>query len=368
MTDEAQQDQPPKEEGVKPSELAAATNFADYEALRVRQSVPEKDESTDVSPDKPDDTTSAASESADDDGEEDAGKKASSEQDRDDLPKGVKKRLDRAKRQRELARREADEWRRKYEQAVASSTKPPDDDAGAGKQEQQAGADEPVPEGQDYNFDYPEESDYMADENDAEGLSAYLEDVDRFENRLPLKGGKHAATQGNDDADPDKGTQRRENRQQDTPPDDADARAQHIQGQINQMFSDINETLDDASGDDEDVAQDFMDQVRNQRIKLSMDMLEWMADHDEETVAVARKFLETPRIANRIFRAAPGRQAQMLTDLAKPKQDTSRGKDNARGKTVVRDLNASRTTNPSGKLLKAGSFAEYERLRNSMTR
>ena len=173
--------------------------------------IPLKDDAdeTGASPET-EDQTAASPEVEDDDGTADAGTKAAKDKTHEgDLPNGVKKRLERAKRRAEASRLEAAEWRRRAEEAEskaatagAKQTEDTGGDAGAKAStvETDAVSDDPLPP-DDYHEDYPEESDYVKDQADAEGLNAFLEDVDRWEQNIPLKGAAKKAkpTDGADD-------------------------------------------------------------------------------------------------------------------------------------------------------------------------
>ena len=354
---------------VVPNPLAVAPTFAEYEALR-NAGTPDDQGATDVRPESTDDstgeeegqdTTRTSAETEGTDGDADAGEKAAGDQAQGDLPKGVKKRLERAKRKTELARKEAEQWRKKFESlqggddggGATSTATQDDDDAG---DNQTASATEG-----EYDFDYPEESDYMDGDDDADGLSAYLADVERWENQQPLKGGAKATQDGDDQTQgrADDGADERQDQQQ------FDQNADPVQQQVNQMFSDLQEILEDSDGD-ENLAVDFFDQLQKGRFRLSKTMLEWMADNDE-SAEIADRFIKSPRVANRIFRAPETRHAQLLADLAKgDTKATPRSRDNAQGKTVVQDLTGSRSANKVTKLASAKSFSEYEKIRSSM--
>lgn len=360
------------------SEIAASGSYADFEAARRRRDNPAQMEAEpEPGPgDDTDDPTGASPGTEADDGDPNAGPK-----DGDDepgtLPKGVKRRLERAKRSRDLARQGEELWRRRYEEAVAGrepgAETPPADDPAAQRPEEEV-EDEPIP-ADEYDFDYPEESDYMSGDDDTEGMNAFLEDVERWEANLPLKGGKHAAPDGNREQP---GSEREPGGQQELPSREEPARggpttAEPPSGDdvVAQLFADLRETLEESEAEgDDSLAQDFFDQLGAGKFQLSYEMLEWMADNDE-AVQVAREFIKSPRSANRLFRKPAGQHAQLLTQLAQPEPSRRGGgrrrqTDNRDGKTVVSGINGRQPSDPRKVLVNAGSYEEYEAERRRM--
>ena len=350
------------------AKIAESGTFADFEAARSGR--PVEAQTVDGQPEDP---TRAAAETADENGDPDAGENAGNEP-HDDLPKGVKRRLRRAKDKETAARAEAEAWRKRYEtlQAEKAGGEQPE----GGQQEQQRQpeevSDDPLP-ADEYNFDYPEESDYVSGPEDAEGLTLFLEDVDRWEASIPLKGGKHRAPAGQG-GDPNAGG--RDNGQQ-APSQQQDHQAGQgtqlpadeptVEQTVHQLFADLRETLDEAEEEgDETLAEDFFAQLQAGKFQLSMEMLQWMADHDE-AAKVARQFVASPRKANRLFRNPPTKHGSLLNEMVKEGGGRrSRQTDNRDGKTVVRDLNGRRPADPQKALAHVaqhGSFAEYEAMR-----
>ena len=365
------------------AEIAATGSFADFEAARRRRDNPALAEAEppaqDIEPgDGTDDEPGASPGTEADDGDPNAGPK-DGEDEPGSLPKGVKRRLERAKRARDLARQGEELWRRRYEEAVAgrpgAENEPPADDPSAAQPPENEVEDEPIPS-DEYDFDYPEESDYLSGDDDAEGMNAFLEDVERWEANLPLKGGKHAAPAGDNRAQP--GSEQEPGGQQQLPTGDDPARggpttAEPPSGDdvVGQLFADLRETLEESEAEgDETLAQDFFDQLGSGKFQLSYEMLEWMADNDD-AVAVAREFIKSPRKANRLFRNPPGKHAQLLTQLAQPEPPSRgggrrRATDNRDGKTVVSGINGRQPADPRKALVSAGSFEEYEAQRRRM--
>lgn len=358
------------------SEIAATGSFADFEAARRRRDNPGQAEAEPPPPeDDSDDLTGASPETEADDGDPNAGPK-DGEDEPGSLPKGVKRRLERAKRSRDLARQGEELWRRRYEELAAKTPgaedEPPPDDPSAAQPPEEEVDEEPIPEGE-YDFDYPEESDYMSGDDDAEGMNAFLEDVERWEANLPLKGGKHASPAGGTREQP--GSEHEPGGQQELPIREQPAGGgpttmEPPSGEevVGQLFADLRETLEESEAEgDETLAQDFFDQLGSGKFQLSYEMLEWMADNDD-AVAVAREFIKSPRKANRLFRNPPGKHAQLLTQLAQPEPSRRGGgrrrqPDNRDGKTVVSGINGRQPSDPRKALVDAGSFEEYEAAR-----
>ena len=364
----------------KQLEELSGKGFADYEAARSGKSA-DKGTQEDVSPpDGDDDNTAVQPEKTDDtgaspetedvaDGTADAGEKAADSKTSDDLPKGVKRRLEREKRKTEAARREAAEWRKKAEALEANKSDGADgtpkdadqgDNSGEPTDPPAATNDEPM-NPDDYDYDYPEEEDYLSGPDDAEGLAAFLEDVDRWEENIPLKGGKHAASTGGEGGDT-------KSAPAETKPEPKTETNLDVAGEpdeqqvVNQLFDDLFETLEDDDAP-EDLAQDFRDQLASRKFTLSREMLEWMADHDE-AAKVAEQFVKSPRVANRLFRAPSSKHAKLLDEMVKNGGNSAKAtKDNRSGKAVVGDINGRRPADPKTRLVKADTFSDYEKAR-----
>ena len=370
-----------------PKQLAAAPGFTEYEAMRRGQGAvhgdadppPDDAADTEVLPENKDDTTGASPETEASDGDADAGNKAADDR-ANKLPKWVQKRLEREQRRTEAARQEAAAWRTRAEGANA-----PDDREGQQRQTEEGGtsagttqterrqdqgtvSDEPLPP-EEYKFDYPEETDYVKDPDDAEGLAAFLEDVDRWEGNVPLKGGTHAEKPP--DGGGDGGIQQQSQQQGGT----EQGAGQTIKPQsdvdlvVQQQFADLRETLEDAEDDESqgDLAQDFFDQLQARRFMLSSEMLEWMADNDD-AAKVAAEFVKSPRKANRVFRSPPTKHAQLLNEMVKAagKKRPARATDNRDGKAVVGELNGRRPASPIKQLADAESYGSYEASRRAL--
>jgi len=387
MTDETAQNTEGSE-GVKPTigDMVGAS-FKDYEALRSGNDTPSDDdgETTDDTTADGVDTTGSSPGNEDDDGDAGAGNKAAD--DAHDLPDWAKKRVERAKRSKELARQEADaarrreaEWQRKFEELQANRGR--DDTDGTrgtetrGTQRQETD-DQPLP-ADEYNerYDYPEEADYMSGADDQEGLAAYLDDVDRWEQRIPLRGGKHKDDGGQQQQQrqtrQERAQQQQQQRQDTT--DDGGQQQQQVdqeQAYINDLFSDLRDSLEEAgeSADyDDDIADDFFELVINGQVPVQLDMLEWFADNENAAAAI-KAIVEKPRLARRIFRAPESKRARMLADLATGGGETpqnTRRQDNRSGKTVVSQLRGRGPSDSSKALMKAKDFGEYENLRRDM--
>ena len=349
--------------------MVGATNFAEFEKLRangkaetapaeaVVEPVPEPN-----SPSKEAEPTAAAPVSAEDDGDAGPGEPPATETKSGDLPRGVKRRLEREKRRTELARQESEALRARVAELEAAPASGKPEPAVAEPASEAAPAvvsDEPLPESE-YNFDYPDEKEYVADDKDADGLASFLEDVERWEKNVPLKGGKSAKAPA---------SQPTETR---TEPAPASPPSQP-RTEIQLLFQDIQEALEEDDAPSETLAGDFMDQVKANRFHLSEQMVRWMAD-SEDAAVVADAFVKSPRRANRIFRSPANQQASLLaslaTDLKGGGEAAPEGarETNGSGKatTVVKPLSNRKPANPAKKLAQATNFKEFEALRRNV--
>ena len=290
------------------------------------------------------------------DGGEDAGKKSDLKK-RAELDPWVKRRIDREKQKTEREKAKVKE----LESRIAAL------ESGQGKdetnRENQADeptartkkevSDEPIPE-DEYDYDFPEKEDYDSEE-------AWLEDTERWGSYLPLKGGKKAQ----DDAP-----------QADAKPtDNKQAPQNERQNLLNMLFDDVREVLEDEDTAADDLADQFFDQIKDSRFQMSIEMLEWMADHDKESVLVATEFARSSRAANRIFRRPPTQHGQLLDKLAERLSGDNSAETGTRNtvqkkKTpVVKSLRGSRRSRPTDDLLAEGSsYEDYERARNILRR
>ena len=363
-------------DGVLPTgealETLATGDFDDYAALRGGAPSQDDDVDTGVLPEDEDGTGSPPG--TGDDGGADAGPKAAGDGAPDgELSPAMKKRLERAKRQKEAAREEGAGWRKRAEDAeaaLAAARGEGGGDTDASRQaegDQGAVSDEPLPEDEyTEKYDYPEEADYVSGDDDTDGMTAFLDDVERWESNIPLRGGKAKA--GGDGGGGDAPAGQEPPGGGDPPPEvGAQTSAQQ---EVNTLFSDVREILEEADDVPDDLAQDFFDQLQAGKFVLSLEMLQWMADHDE-AATIAAEFVKSPRKANRIVRAPKSKHAQLLNEMAKPvgRQPSGR-RDNRGGKTVVKDLNGQRPANPLGDLAKAaeGSYEDWEATRRAADR
>lgn len=372
------------------SKIAEGGDFAAFEAARSgrkpaahRVGAKPNGEGEDHTGDPPETGVTGASPETEEesDGDLDAGGKAG-DRTTDDLPKGIKRRLDRAKRGRDAARHEAETWRKRAEAAeakLAGGEQQDTADSGGDPETQTQSAqnavsDEPLSD-EEYSYDYPEEADYVKGEDDAEGLTAFLEDVERWEQNIPLKGGKHAPASGGGDeggggeAKPN-GEQSQSQQSQSEQGDTTTGDELTPDQAVRQMFADIRETLEESDTDyDGDLSQDFFDQFQSGKFQISYQMLEWLANNDDDAVKVLQEFTTSPRKANRIYRQPSSKHAQLLSELAKGGESGKRRTPttaNRDGKTVVDELNGRRPADPQKALSQAKDFGEYETLRKGM--
>ena len=356
--------------------VVGAANFAEFEKLRANgkaetapaeavvepvaePKAPSKEANP---PSKEAEPTAAAPVSAEDDGDAGPGEPPATETKSGDLPRGVKRRLEREKRRTELARQESEALRARVAEleATPASGKPAPATAEPAPEATPAVvSDEPLPESE-YTFDYPDEKEYVADDKDADGLASFLEDVERWEKNIPLKGGKSAKAPASQPA---------ETRTEPAP----ETPAQQPRTAIQLLFQDIQEALEEDDAPSETLAGDFMDQVKANRFHLSEPMVRWMAD-SEDAAIVADAFVKSPRRANRIFRSPANQQASLLASLATDiKGDGEAAPEGARGTngsgkatTVVKPLSNRKPANPAKKLAQATDFKEFEALRRNV--
>ena len=316
---------------------------------------PKKGGETATPPAKGESDTAASPENDDDNVGANDGKEGA-EDSRGDLPKGVKRRLERAKRKADRAREEAEEWKRKYEEATRAAPKSSEDTP------KQTGADSetPIPE-EDYDFDYPEEADYFQSEQDTAGVNAWMEDVRRWDDNLPLKGPPKKGAEGTK-TDPAPAPKR----EGDDPPPVAEGPANE-QERVNQLFDDLREALEE-DGTDDDLAEDFFDMLRSNRVRLSPQMLEWLADSDD-SAKIAAGFVKSPRQANRIYRSPPGKHAAMLDSLVKRLGKAGDSGDGGTNAPVVKKMSGQRTRTAESILTDEKiDFGQWEKTRAQLDR
>lgn len=334
----------------------SATPFADYEAERERlakgaDEEPEKepDKDPDNPPKEDPKKTPTGAENPGDDGDDDAGEKSAKKRP-EDLDPWVQKRLDREKRKTERERARADSLEARIAALETGKTDPKATDEGKPESKKAtAVSDDPIPE-EEYDYDFPEEGDYKSE-------AEWIEDIDRWDRNLALKGGKHAKAKTDDtkkaDQPPDTGTQNQDE-------------------QLRVLFEDVRETLEESDDAADDLSEKFFEQLQSNRFAITREMLDWLADNDD-AVAVAAEFVRSPRVANRIARRPNSSHGELLDKLAadlkgkaakKPETDKRKANDNKA--PVVSALRASRNR-PVENINKADvAFKDYEAQRMQM--
>ena len=337
-------------------EETATLSQADYEKLRdellksdtENQDTEESDEEKD---DDEEEITPTDADKSGTDSDKDAGEKSESK-DEGDLPKWVQQRLRREKRktEREIAKREALEARlAALEQKT--DTKP---ETAPAKEKPEIDMDTPIPE-EDYEYDYPEKDDYDSEE-------AWLEDTDRWENNLPLKGGKKA----------DAKDEKADTVKAEKPKTGPDLKEPDEKAAIRMLFDDVRDVIEDSDRIEDDTSDSFFELIERQQIGLTVEMLDWLAENDDADL-VAAEFVRAPRVANRIFRRPKRSQPKLLNELVsklKGKDASKKPVDKGNSKNeipFVSALRASRTSlKKNVKLEDVKDFKDYENLRKAM--
>ena len=358
-----------KEEDVREIEAAADGGFSDYEKLRNEQiskadsksAVPkaetenvkaekvevEEDVETPDVEDTPTDAESSGNDSDADAGEKSDGKEAT------ELPQWMQKRLDREKRKTERERKKREDLEKRLEalEKAAATVEPKEKEMEAQADD---GDEEPMSD-EDYDYDFPERGDYKSEQE-------WLDDTDRWERNIPLKGGKSA-----------KKPERKAAPEKKAPAPQANTQLPE-NNIVNLLFEDVRDIIDESDNVDENLGNDFFEMLEKRRFGLSMKMLDWMADNDEADI-VAAEFVRSPRVANRIFKRPEGSHAKLLKELvsklkgkdASQKREPEKKVDSKDETPVLSALRAGRTSLTNGNIADSVSFREYESLRNGMS-
>lgn len=208
-----------------------------------------------------------------------------------ELPDGAKRRLNRQKR-RFRRESEAKDARIAQLEAQLSSN---------GQQQQQEGTPPAAPPTAAGEDDDPEDVPHPARE-DYDSDDDFLADVSNWEDGKPLN--RQPAK-----AEPPK----------ETPPATPPPREEAPPGvdpnqQVQGMFRNLAEAIDDWEEGPEDLASNFFQAQRDGTIQLSYTMLEFMAD-DDRGAELAKMFLEKPRASRRIAHKPVSQQVQAMESL-----------------------------------------------------
>ena len=225
-----------------------------------------------------------------------------------------------------------------------------------------------IPE-EKYDFDLPDEADYIKGDDDEEGLTVFLADMERYDGLLPLKGGKYKDGVPAEKSEPaaDIGSATAAKADSVKPAEDPPTSQAQADDEIKGMLDDLQEALeesDEEAGEHSNVSVDFFDQFRAVKFRLTPDMLEWLVENDEHAHALATEFVKRPRSANKIARAPESRRGALLKSLANKLADPGDGdgKGTERGGTraaAVEPLrNPRRSANPVKSLVEASSYEE----------
>ena len=275
------------------------------------------------------------------------------------LPDGVKKRISRANKQRDRARsdvarleKENADLKAKLEAGNTDPKPPAAEPPAEPTPEPTAADDKPIPE-EEYDFDFPEEDDYIkaAGGDKTKGIKAFVEDVKRWEDNLPLKGGKYAGKPAKPAATQEPPKEEEPEPTLIDPPKETDPllEAEAL------MWADVQETLDDADDDDfPNLTGDFFSQYENGKFRLSQQMLDYLASNDEDTVILVKKFVQQPKFANRIYRNPVGQHGAKMKKLAaslrknpSPEEEEPQPSNQGGGVTVVTPLHGRTTPAPA---------------------
>ena len=372
--------------------LSSAADVKDYMSIRDSMAsgveiVPDsEDEDEKTDDEKTDDektTTGAESKKKgtqtdkSDDGNEETGE-TSEKKKSEQLSKGVRRRLERAKRQTERERgynAELQQRIKTLEDQAAKSSETKEEELPekpeAKSTEQKLDPDKPIAEA-DYDFDYPEESDYLEGADDQEAAAkVFLEDVRRWEKNLPLQGGKYSEAKEKSKADDTKAeTKKREDQKPKDSQREQRQREKESAERVEFLFQDLQDAIEDGS-ESKTLFDDFQDQFEDRKFRLSFAMLEWMADNDDAAL-VAEAIVKSNRVANRIFRKNASEHKKLLTDLAErlKKGSDTKGEKSEEEKlsetgkniakiTPLRGRRTSVTSDP----VKAKNFEDYESAR-----
>lgn len=328
-------------------------DFAEYEAFRQKQDNFQSPDSGPVRHTRvPAETGAPTARGTDpesgDDVDDGHGEEPDAEQE-EELPPWMKKRLERANKQRDKVeqryKKQLAELESKVKQLEGGNAKP--------KRRAAANRDKPIPISE-YDYDYPVKGDYKGD------TDAYFKDLQRWEDNLPLLGGKY------------KDQQEPEETQEEDEEENEGESQEAVQNAVDSMFSDLEQVLDESEYTDDGVHEGFFNNFYNKRFNVSPTTLEWLADHEAETVLVARAFGESPREANRIFRKPESKQATALYELAGKiaqrdlqqwqQEDAEQGRDPRQRVPTVESLHAHR---PTSARIGAMDFSQYEKMRRS---
>ena len=157
-----------------------------------------------------------------------------------------------------------------------------------------------------YDYDYPDEEDYKNSKGEVDD-DAYLLDVKNWMDEKPLVGGKHS-----------KGKKAQNQRVQGQSEQiQQQNKKQAAEQQFKIALESIEQAFDESETAPKGLFDDFFEQAKRGLTKYSYQMIDWMADNEEEAVIVATEFKERPRKALNIFRKPTSEHAKLLSDLAK---------------------------------------------------
>lgn len=267
---------------------------------------------------------------------------------RGELPKGVKKRIDRMRRQtdRAIAAKDQEIAQLRQQLSGQQATPPAEGEQATPPAE---GTAEP-PEGDDDPGAYPAREDYATEE------AWFADTEDWYEGKKPTRAKKAEAAPAPADTtppapEPQPGPQQQQ---------------QAAQQWWGERFEDLEESIDEWTEAPENLHEDFMAAVQRGRIKMSPTMMEFMAS-DDVGAQIAAKFVESPREARRIERKPPAQQVEAMRKLLGGAGDKPAAPATPESSPLPEIPRLSGQGSPREKTLdEAENFEEYSRIRAGM--
>ena len=296
----------------------------------------------------------------------DTGKSPKSDSKQDDsnrLPDWMKKRLDRANKRAAAMEKRNSELQQQVQNLMQNPDARAKSDADAkaeGQSDNTQDNKENTENSSVYDFDYPDEDDYLNAKGELDD-DAYLLDVKNWHDEKPLVGGKHAKT----------ASQQKNQTQQKQPSQQDQANAAGERFRL--ALESLEAAFDGAESAPDGLFDDFVEQGKRGAARFSYEMLDWMADNEEEAIILAQEFVERPRKASNIYRKPVSQQSKLLADLAKSLKNKGTKKDDvplddeAETKNVgtIDDLRTRRKRDPNDSFTKNAGTEKYSDYANA---
>jgi len=276
-----------------------------------------------------------------------------------DIPGWMKQRLAREKKQQEEQAKKIEALEKKIEELTAgksdeSETKGEGSSDGKGKQETKAKQELKRPERGDYDSD-----------------ADFLEDVEAFEDGLPLLHdplGMQSEETESKEGEGEEGEQQQASAkgEGEASAPNADEEAEEAAKYHTQLMKDLRSEMKDAGEEQLQLYTNFTDKLKARDIELTSDMLEYMLT-EGDAVAIMREFVRRPGHARVLAkRATPEERVQGLKDFIAAAKEAATGKE-AESEEGLPDVSQVQSQgNVPGKKLDEMNFQEYQAHANKL--